>query len=87
MNSDHRPEHCANARSQSHGQSPPEGHARGGAQDVRAAKSVAEVLHDHFVKEEAYALPPLGLLKVLSEGKFEPEMAEVLTMTTSLRPN
>ncbi len=26
-----------------------------------AAKAVAKVLHHHFVKEEAYALPPLGL--------------------------
>lgn len=26
-----------------------------------AAKAVAKVLHNHFVNEEAYAIPPLGL--------------------------
>jgi hypothetical protein len=49
-----------------------------------AAKAVAKVLHNHFVKEEEYALPPLGLLATLSEGKFEPGMAEVLKMTDKL---
>jgi hypothetical protein len=27
---------------------------------AKAAKAVAKVLHAHFVKEEEYALPPLG---------------------------
>ena len=27
-----------------------------------AAEAVAEVLHNHFLKEEEYALPQLGLL-------------------------
>ena len=27
-----------------------------------AARNVAALLHPHFVKEEKYALPPLGLL-------------------------
>lgn len=31
-----------------------------------------------------YALPPLGLLVALSEGKFETRMAEVLKMTDKL---
>lgn len=42
------------------------------------------MLHNHFVKEEEYALPPLGLLVSLSQGKFEAEMAEVLKMTDKL---
>lgn len=49
-----------------------------------AAKAVAKVMHPHFVKEEEYALPPLGLLSVLSKGKVEAGMAEVLKMTDKL---
>ncbi len=49
-----------------------------------AAKAVAKVLHAHFVKEEEYALPPLGLLPALAQGKVEPGMAEVLAMTDKL---
>ena len=50
-----------------------------------AAKAVAELLHPHFLKEEAYALPPLGLLALLAKGEVRPEMAEVLAMTDQLR--
>ena len=57
---------------------------RTGGQTGDAAKAVAKVLHNHFVKEEEYALPPLGLLVTLSEGKFEPGMADVLKMTDKL---
>ena len=53
-------------------------------QTGEAAKAVAKVLHAHFVKEEEYALPPLGLLTALAQGKFEPGMAEVLAMTDKL---
>ena len=57
---------------------------KAGGQAGEAAKAVARVLHNHFVKEEEYALPPLGLLVALSEGKFETGMAEVLKMTDKL---
>ncbi len=57
---------------------------KAGGQTGEAAKAVAKVLHNHFVKEEEYALPPLGLLTPLSEGKIEPGMAEVLKMTDRL---
>jgi Hemerythrin HHE cation binding domain len=50
-----------------------------------AAKAVADLLHPHFVREEAYALPPLGLLGLLAKGEVRPEMAEVLAMTDKLR--
>jgi len=50
-----------------------------------AAKTVARLLHPHFIKEEEYALPPLGLLSVLAQGKIFPEMAAVLTMTDKLK--
>jgi hypothetical protein len=49
-----------------------------------AAKVVARLLHPHFVKEEEFALPPLGLLVALSQGKIEPEMADVLAMADKL---
>jgi hypothetical protein len=57
---------------------------KAGGKTAEAAKEVAKVLHGHFVKEEEYALPPLGLLVALSEGKFETSMAEVLKMTDKL---
>lgn len=58
--------------------------AKAGGQTGEAAKAVAKVLHNHFVKEEEYALPPLGLLVALSQGKFETSMADVLKMTDKL---
>lgn len=50
-----------------------------------AAKKVAELMHPHFVKEEEYALPPLGLLPLLASGKLTEEMTQVLTMTDKLK--
>ena len=50
-----------------------------------AAKAVANVLHHHFIKEEEYALPPLGLLSFLSQGKFTSEMNEIVSMTEKLK--
>ena len=49
-----------------------------------AAKVVARLLHPHFVKEEEFALPPLGLLVALSQDKIEPEMANVVAITDKL---
>lgn len=50
-----------------------------------AAVAVAKLMHPHFLKEEEYALPPLGLLQSLSAGRVTPEMAEVLAMTDKLK--
>jgi hypothetical protein len=50
-----------------------------------SAKIVAKLLHPHFVKEEEYALPPLGLLQLLASGKFSEEMKQVLSMTDKLK--
>jgi hypothetical protein len=55
-----------------------------GGRTGEAAKAVAKVLHAHFVKENEYALPPLGLLVPLSQGRFDPRMAEVLKLTDKL---
>ena len=50
-----------------------------------AARAVAKVLHDHFVKEEKYAIPPLGILQQLVQGTVAGEMREVLAMTDRLK--
>ena len=39
-----------------------------------AAKAVAKVLHNHFVNEEAFAIPPLGLLPQVAAGKVTNEI-------------
>lgn len=55
-----------------------------GGRTGEAAEAVAKLMHPHFVKEEEYALPTLGLLGPLSKGKIEPDMAEALKMTEKL---
>jgi hypothetical protein len=59
---------------------------KAGGRTGEAAKTVAKLLHPHFVKEEEYALPPLALLVALSQGKVEAGMADVLKMTDRLKP-
>ena len=50
-----------------------------------SAKVVAKLMHPHFVKEEEYALPPLGLLPKLSSGEITEDMKQVLPMTDKLK--
>lgn len=50
-----------------------------------AAREVARLLHPHFVREEEFALPPLGLLGPLSRGDVTPDMARVLSQTRRLK--
>ena len=50
-----------------------------------AAKEVAKLLHPHFVKEEEYALPPLGLLSDLSKGKISAEMKTAIALSDKLK--
>ncbi len=50
-----------------------------------AAEAVARVLHPHFLKEEEYALPPLGLLTLLAEGRVPGDIQAALTMTDRLK--
>ncbi len=57
---------------------------KSGGRTGEAAEAVAKLMHPHFVKEEEYALPPLGLLAALSKGKIEPAMADVLKLTDKL---
>jgi Hemerythrin HHE cation binding domain len=57
---------------------------KAGGRTAEAAQSVAKVLHPHFVKEEEYALPPLGLLTTLAKGTLEPGMRDVIKLTDKL---
>jgi hypothetical protein len=58
---------------------------KAGGRTAEAAKTVAKVLHGEFVKEEEFALPPIGLLSDLARGKVERKMRSVLSMTDRLR--
>jgi hypothetical protein len=50
-----------------------------------AAKNVAKALHEHFLKEEEMALPPIGLLSALARGEVDENMKTVLRMTDRLK--
>jgi hemerythrin HHE cation binding domain-containing protein len=50
-----------------------------------AARAVARVLHPHFVDEERFALPPLGLLAPLARGERISDAAAAIAMAARLR--
>ena len=50
-----------------------------------AARNVAKLLHPHFVKEEEFALPPLGMLSPWAEGRVTPNMEDLLKMTDRMK--
>jgi len=50
-----------------------------------AAKKVARLLHPHFVSEEEYALPPLGLLAAVARGETPAGAGQALAMAERLR--
>jgi hypothetical protein len=50
-----------------------------------AAREVARLMHPHFVREEEFALPPLGLLADVVRGALRSDMAEVLPLTRRLK--
>lgn len=56
-----------------------------GGKVSEAAKTVAALLHTHFEKEEEYALPPLGLLLELAQGRVTPEMRRAIVMADKLK--
>src|SRR5512137_1248391 len=56
----------------------------GGATGESAAK-VAKALAPHFLKEEEYALPLLGLLPDLAEGRILLEMQAAVAMAHRLK--
>ena len=55
-----------------------------GGEVGEAARTLAHLMHPHFVKEDDIALPPLGLLGALSRGEFIAEMGDVLALTDRL---
>ncbi len=59
--------------------------AGSGGKTGEAAKAVGSIMAPHFVKEETYALPPLGILASLAEGTLSPDMAVVLPLTDRLK--
>lgn len=58
---------------------------KAGGKTAEAARTVAKVLHAHFINEEEFALPPIGLLSVLARGKVDRKMGSVLAMTDRLK--
>jgi hypothetical protein len=50
-----------------------------------AAKRVAAVLHEHFVSEEEFALPPLALLGPIAVGRATSDMRSVAALTDRLK--
>jgi hemerythrin superfamily protein len=58
---------------------------KAGGKTGEAAKEVAKVLHDHFIQEEEFALPPIGLLAALARGEVHDQMRSVLVMTDRLK--
>ncbi|MFN9030349.1 MAG: hypothetical protein ACK54C_11800 [Betaproteobacteria bacterium] len=49
-----------------------------------AARQLARLIHPQFVKEDKFALPPLGLLPVLTRGEPTPDVAAALDLTDRL---
>jgi len=43
-----------------------------------AARGVAKLLHPHFVREEEFAMPPLGALAAVARGEKVPDAAAVI---------
>jgi hypothetical protein len=60
-----------------------------GGKTGAAAKAVADVLGPHFEDEEAYAMPPLGLLGALARGEPLPgeQVRQAIAMAERLRGN
>lgn len=55
-----------------------------GGEVGEAARTLARLMHPHFLKEDEIALPPLGLLVALARGDTDPGMADVLNLTDRL---
>ena len=58
---------------------------KAGGKIGEAAKVVAQTLHQHFVSEEEFALPPLGILPLIAKGNITEDMKEVVKMTDKLK--
>lgn len=58
---------------------------KAGGRTGEAARVIAERLHPHFMKEEEYALPPLGLLARLARGEPIADANEAVAMAGRLK--
>lgn len=56
-----------------------------GGKTGEAGKAVAERLRPHFEKEEQYALPELGLLPQLAEGRASADMKDIVALSDKLK--
>lgn len=50
-----------------------------------AAKEVEKLLQPHFIKEEEFALPPLGALPILAAGHLPPDADAIVRMAERLK--
>jgi Hemerythrin HHE cation binding domain len=50
-----------------------------------AARRLAKIMHPHFLREDEYAIPPLGLLGRLARGQKSPDMSDVLPLVARLK--
>lgn len=58
---------------------------KAGGKTGDAAKAVEERLSEHFKKEEEYALPQLGILAELAEGRISPEFKKAIEFSDKLK--
>jgi len=58
---------------------------RSGGETARAAAALVEAVRPHFLKEEKYALRPLGALRLLAKGKVPPEARFLQAQSEQLR--
>ena len=58
---------------------------KAGGKTGEHAEALTKVLHDHFVKEEEFALPPIGFIAALARGKVDQKMRSVFAMTDRLK--
>ena len=49
------------------------------------ARTIARIMSGHMMREEKFALRPLGLLKTLARGETPAELAEAIRMSEGLR--
>jgi hypothetical protein len=50
-----------------------------------AARTLAQLMHPHFLREDEYAMPPLGLLAQLARNEVSLDMAEALPLIARLK--
>jgi hypothetical protein len=58
---------------------------KAGGKTGDAAKAVEERLSEHFKKEEEYALPQLGLLIDVAEGRTSPDAKTAIQLSDKLK--